>query len=76
MKDETYRLNWEEWVEYCAEHGIDPREQSSDGYDLGGGNSITIMCTDDPPEEYEEPAPAKLQNCKCQIIIPEEDDGD
>ena len=53
MKDETYRLNWTEWVEYCAEHGIDPREQCEDGHDLGGGNSITFECYEDPPEEEE-----------------------
>ena len=49
----TVRLSWPEWQEYCAEHGIDPREQCEDGHDLGGGNSITIMCCDDPPEEEE-----------------------
>ena len=53
MKDETYRLNWTEWVEYCAEHGIAPREQCEDGHDLGGGNSITFECYEDPPEEEE-----------------------
>ena len=51
MKDETYRVGWGEWVEYCAEHGINPREQSEDGYDLGGGNSATVICIEDPPEE-------------------------
>lgn len=51
MKDKTHRLSWPGWVEYCAEHDIDPREHCEDGYDLGGGNSITIMCADDPPEE-------------------------
>jgi len=51
MKDETHRLNWPEWVEYCVEHGIDPREHCEDGHDLGGGNSITIECLEDPPEE-------------------------
>lgn len=71
---QTIYLNWEEWQEYCAEHGIDPRKQLEDGQGLGGGNSIEIVCSDNPPEEYEEPAPAKLQNCKCQIIPPEEDE--
>lgn len=47
----TIWLTWEEWVEYCAEHGIDPREYCEDGYDLGGGNGLTIECRDDPPEE-------------------------
>ncbi len=70
MKDKTIRMNWQEWKEYCAEHDINPREVLEDYYDLGGGNSLTIECRDDPPEEYEEPAPAKLHNCKCPIIMP------
>lgn len=45
----TIQLSWAEWLEYCAEHNLDPREQSEDGYDLGGGNSITFECHDDPP---------------------------
>ncbi len=71
---QTIYLNWEEWQKYCAEHGLDPRKQLEDGRDLGGGNSIEIVCHDDPPEEYKEPAPAELQNCKCPIIMPEEED--
>lgn len=47
----TIRLNWEEWQEYCAEHGIDPREHLEDGIDIGGGNSIEIVCSDEPPKE-------------------------
>jgi len=47
----TYQLTWEQWVAYCAEHGIDPYEQEEDGYDLGGGNSFTIACYDEPPKE-------------------------
>ena len=70
----TIYLNWPEWEEYCVEHGIDPREHLEDSLDLGGGNSIEIICSDEPPEEYEEPAPAKLHNCKCPIIMPEEDE--
>lgn len=50
----TIHLNWEEWQEYCAEHGIDPRENCEDGIDIGGGNSIEIVCVDEPPEEKEE----------------------
>ncbi len=53
MKDKTVRMSWECWVEYCAEHGLDPRKQSEDGQDLGGGNSITFECVEDPPEEDE-----------------------
>ncbi len=53
----TYHLTWEEWVEYCAEHDIDPREQCEDGHDLGGGNSIDFVCDEDPPEEEEEDEP-------------------
>lgn len=51
MKDKTFRLSWPEWQEYCAEHGLDPRKQREDGRDLGGGNSITFECQEDPPEE-------------------------
>ena len=47
----TYRLSWEQWEEYCAEHGIDPREHCEDGEDLGGGHSFTIACYDKPPKE-------------------------
>lgn len=50
----TVCLSWPEWKEYCAEHDLDPREQSEDGHDLGGGNSITFECRDDPPEEEAE----------------------
>ena len=71
----TYSLTWEQWVEYCAEHNINPHQQCEDGYDLGGGDSFTVACHDKPPKEYEEPAPAKLQNCKCQIIKPEDLEG-
>jgi len=47
----TYQLTWEQWEEYCAEHGIDPREQCEDGEDLGGGDSFTVACYDKPPKE-------------------------
>ena len=53
MKDKTVRMNWKEWVEYCAEHDINPREFLEDHYDLGGGNSLAISCYEDPPEEEE-----------------------
>jgi len=51
MSPKKVRLNWEEWQEYCAEHNIDPRKHCEDGIDLGGGNSIEIVCVDEPPEE-------------------------
>ena len=65
MKDEIYRLNWEEWVEYCAEHGIDPRKHREDGRDLGGGNSITIMCSDEPPEKDPDEAWKNARDVYC-----------
>ena len=54
MKDKTIRMNWKEWVEYCAEHGIDPRENREHYYDLGGGNSLTFERHDDPLEKEEQ----------------------
>lgn len=47
----AYRLTWEEWEAYCAEREIDPREQCEDGEDLGDGDSYTVACYEDPPEE-------------------------
>ncbi len=47
----TIRLNWKQWEKYCAEHDIDPRKTCEDSLDLGGGNSIEIACSDDPPKE-------------------------
>lgn len=49
----TYQLSWEEWVEYCAKHSIDPRKHCEDGKDLGGGHSYTVVCYDEPPKEDE-----------------------
>ena len=46
----TIRLNWKQWEKYCAEHDIDPRKTCEDSLDLGGGNSIEIVCVDEPPE--------------------------
>ena len=45
-----YQIPWSEWLEFCAEHGIDPIENCELGFDLGGGNSYTMACYD-PPEE-------------------------
>lgn len=80
MKDKTIRMNWEEWIEYCAEHDIDPRKQSEDGYDLGGGYSISIICVDVPPEEKEKeqkrpgykPPPARRRRPKKPTPPPPE----
>ena len=47
----TYRLNWEEWKEFCAEQDIDPHENCEHGFDLGGGDSFEIVCYEDPPKE-------------------------
>ena len=42
-KDKTYMVrNWEEWVEYCREHKLNPEEVFEHGWDLGGGNSLTV----------------------------------
>ena len=59
MKDKRVRLSWPEWVEYCAEHGIDPREQCEDGHDLGGGDSYEVVCYDVPEEDIDTMAIAK-----------------
>jgi len=47
----TYSLNWKEWIEFCAEHDIDPRENCEYGFDLGGGYSFEVVCYEKPPEE-------------------------
>ena len=51
MAGKTIRLNWEEWQEYCAEHGLDPRETCEDSHDLGGGDSYEVVCGDIPERE-------------------------
>ena len=51
MAGRTIKLNWEEWQEYCAEHGLDPRETCEDSHDLGGGDSYEVVCYDEPREE-------------------------
>ena len=50
MAGKTIQLNWEEWQEYCAEHGLDPRKTCEDGVDLGGGDSYEVVCIDEPRE--------------------------
>ena len=49
----TYSLNCKEWVEFCAEHDIDARENCEYGFDLGGGNSLEVVCYEDPPRKSE-----------------------
>ena len=51
--DKTYSLNWKEWVEFCAEYDIDPRENCEYGFDLGGGYSLEVVCYEDPPRKSE-----------------------
>ena len=51
MAGKTIRLNWEEWQEYCAEHGLDSRKTCEDSVDLGGGDSYEVVCVDEPPRE-------------------------
>ena len=51
MVGKTIRLNWEEWQEYCSEHGLNPHDCSYDGYDLGGGDSYEVVCHDVPEED-------------------------
>ena len=46
----TFEIPWPEWVQFCAEQGIDPIEECECGFDLGGGDSYTVACYD-PPEE-------------------------
>jgi len=47
----TYHVTWEQCERYCDERDINPREQCEDGEDLGGGDSYTVVCNDEPPEE-------------------------
>lgn len=46
----TYHLRWPEWIQFCAEQGIDPIENCEHGVDLGGGDSYEIVCYDQPDE--------------------------
>jgi|GEM_PF-1952358 len=46
----TYHLRWLEWIQFCAEQGIDPIENCEHSFDLGGGDSYTIACYDQPDE--------------------------
>ena len=69
----TIRLNWLQWKEYCAEHDLDPRECCEDGIDLGGGHSLNIICSVDPPEEEDDIEEKKIKKfslssdwlCEC-----------
>lgn len=46
----TYHLSWSEWVRFCTEQSIDPIENCEHGFDLGGGDSCTMVCYDQPDE--------------------------
>jgi len=46
-------LNWEQWVVFCRDQNIDPRENCECGFDLGGGDSEEYYCYDTPPPEEE-----------------------
>ena len=46
--------NWDEWVEFCHEQEIDPYEESSLGFDLGGGDSFTVDYKGDYPKKEED----------------------
>ena len=46
----TYHLRWPEWIQFCAEQGIDPIDNCEHSFDLGGGNSYTMVCHDQPDE--------------------------
>ena len=50
----TYYLNWDQYREICQKYGINPWANESFGVDLGGGESDTYKCVDDPPEREEE----------------------
>lgn len=43
-----YRLNWKEWVVFCAEQEIDPIKNCELVFGLGGGDSYTIACYEEP----------------------------
>lgn len=51
MAGKTFKLSWVEWEEHCAANNIDPRENREDGVDLGGGDSYSIVCDEEPPKE-------------------------
>jgi len=44
----TYRLSWPEWIQFCAEQGMDPIENCELSFDLGGGDSYTVACHEEP----------------------------
>ena len=43
--------NWEEWCSFCAEQNEDPYENCEIGFDLGGGDSYSIVYRGDYPEK-------------------------
>ncbi|MCK4759333.1 MAG: hypothetical protein KAT69_04760 [Candidatus Aminicenantes bacterium] len=47
----TYQISFPEWIEFCAEQGIDPVENCECGFDLGGGDSYTVACYEIPEKE-------------------------
>ena len=53
MAGRTIRLNWQEWKEYCAEHGLDPHKTCEDSHDLGGGDSYEVVCVDEPMQQLD-----------------------
>ena len=50
MSWKNYYIPWDEWVELCNKHGIDPRENCDLSFEHpGGGDGYTVVCNDDPP---------------------------
>ena len=54
MTGQTYHVNWEEWLDFCSNFGLDHREYDEHSIDLGGGDYITVKLNDDRPEGNEE----------------------
>lgn len=48
-----YQISFPEWIEFCAEQGIDPIGNCELGFDLGGGQSYLVACYDRPIDEKE-----------------------
>lgn len=47
----TFQISFPEWIEFCAEQGIDPIENCEHGFDLGLGDSYTVACYEIPGKE-------------------------